>query len=270
MNLQNLKDVPEEQTVAAFLAAFSDYLVPLPQDFSYWKTRFQTARVDWKLSFGMFDKNQLVGFIFNGIGGHAGKLTAYNTGTGVIENYRGRKIVDQLYAAALPELQKRGIEKCLLEVICENKRALKVYERIGFKIFRQLRSFSGKLEVSSKELLQKLSLDELINLNICEPEHYSWDNSMASIKAVAVGPQVFLLRNSSEEIDGYFIIDNAGNLLQLETVSGNYERLLNAVSQIETEVKIKNVPEERRGLIKELQKRNFANPVNQFEMELPL
>lgn len=268
MNLQNLKDVSREEAIAAFLAAFSNYFVPLPQDISYWKTRFLTARVDWRLSFGMFDGNRLVGFIFNGIGKHSGKLTAYNTGTGVLENWRGRKIVDQLYAAALPELQKEGIEKCLLEVICENKRAIKVYERIGFKIVRELKSFSGKLDISSKEQLEKSSLDELVNLNLSKPEHYSWDNSMASIRAAAVEPRVFLLRNPSEEIDGYFVIDDAGNLLQLESASKNYERLLNAVSQIHSEIKIKNVPAERIGLIKELQKRKFANPVNQYEMEL--
>ena len=67
------------------------------------------------------------------------KFTAFNSGTGVVPKYRGRRIVKQLYDFAIPELLKRGVEKCGLEVIKENEKAIKAYRRVGFEIIKILK-----------------------------------------------------------------------------------------------------------------------------------
>lgn len=130
--------------ITCFLSALENYFVKFPRDVEYWKSRLVTACVDWELFLGMFDGENPVGFIINGIDPHNEKFTAYNTGTGILPEYRGKSIVDQLYLHSIPLLKNHGIEKSLLELICENERTIKVYKRIGFRITRTLKNFQRK------------------------------------------------------------------------------------------------------------------------------
>ncbi|GHA45979.1 hypothetical protein GCM10007103_28780 [Salinimicrobium marinum] len=111
MQIRNLEGIPIETVVTSLLEAFSDYFVKMPAEVAYWESRFKGAGVDWKSSFGIFDEKKLVAFIINGIDLHQGKLTAFNTGTGVLPAYRSRKAVDQLYEFAFPYFRESGTEK---------------------------------------------------------------------------------------------------------------------------------------------------------------
>ncbi|WP_037374108.1 GNAT family N-acetyltransferase [Salinimicrobium xinjiangense] len=269
MKIKDLSSTPFEEIITCFLKAFEGYFVQLPEDIVYWRSRFIIARVDWSLSFGMFDGDKLVGYIINGIDQHNGKLTAYNTGTGVLAEYRGKAIVDQLYDHAVPLLKDRKIEKCLLEVICENERAIKVYERIGFKIIRHLRTFSGNLpETTSENRFQKCHFSQVLNSGLYKPEHYAWDNSAEAIK-MSDNIRTFCLGKTNSP-EAYFSIDPAGNVIQLESTNADYEYLLGALGNVAGEVKLKNLDAQRSQLIKALQKLHFSNPVNQYEMEMLL
>lgn len=266
MKIKALSSTPFEEIISCFLTAFEGYFVKLPEDIEHWRSRFIIARVKWNFSFGMFDGDQLVGYILTGIDQHNGKLTAYNAGTGVIKEYRGKSIVDQLYTHALPLMKARGVEKCLLEVICENERAIKVYQRIGFKITRHLRTFSGNLpENASNNKLQKCHFSEVLYSGLYKAEHYAWDNSAEAVKrSKNVKTYCFGEHNSPE---AYLLSDTAGNILQLESVKKDYQQLLSAAGSIFNEVKLKNVGTERTELIKALEKMHFTNPVSQYEME---
>ena len=268
MKIKSLASTPGEEVITCFLAAFENYFVKLPNDVEYWKSRFVTARVDWELSFGMFDEEKLVGFIINGIDKHNGKLTAYNTGTGILPEYRGSAIVDKIYAHAIPRLKEKGIEKCLLEVICENEKAINVYERIGFRITRTLKTFSGNLpKNNSGKTLQEWHFSEVLKSELYRPQHYSWDNSAGAIKISEEKVKTYALGEAAEP-EAYISIDDAGNIIQLESRTGNYEALLSAAGELFQEVKLKNVDAEREALIHTLKKWHFSNPVNQFEMEM--
>lgn len=269
MKIKNLASIPVEEVIACFLAAFDNYFVKLPTDVDYWKTRFINARVDWELSFGMFEEDLLVGFIINGIDQHNNKLTAYNTGTGILPEYRGLGIVDKLYAHAIPKLKEQGIEKCLLEVICENEKAIKVYKRIGFRITREIHSFRGKLPGRvSGERLQKCHFSEVLNAGLYNAEHYSWDNSAEAVK-ISKNLQIYCFKNENLP-EAYLVIDPVGNIIQLESLNGEYADLLSAAGALGAEVQLKNVDSKRTELIKILQKWDFSNTVNQFVMELDL
>ena len=77
------------------------------------------------------------GFIINAIDKRNGILTAFNTGTGVIPEYRGKRIVKSIYAHAIGELRQQGVEKSTLEVITKNDIAIRSYKSIGFSIRRR-------------------------------------------------------------------------------------------------------------------------------------
>lgn len=267
MQIKNLSSIPFEKVVDCFLQAFKNYFVSLPDDVDYWRNRFAAVKVDWALSFGMFDGDKLVGYIINGIGDHNGKLTAYNTGTGVLEEYRGRQIVDQLYDHAFPVFKKRGIQKCLLEVICENSRAIKVYERTGFEVLRKLCSYSGT--ISSKDssiFVEKVDYRKILDLNLYNPAYYSWEGSAETI--LNLGDRVETYFFGEGAIWGYFCIDQNSNILQLD--SNGCHKLIEGIAKVSKVVKTKNISEDRTGVISALVSAGLNNSVNQFEMQLML
>lgn len=268
MKIQNLASTSFDEVISCFLSAFEGYFVKLPEDKNYWKKRFVNARVDWELSYGMFDGDKLVGYIINAVDTHLNSLTAYNTGTGVLAEYRGRGIVDRLYEHALPDFKQHGIKKCLLEVICENDRAIKVYERIGFNTTRTLRTFTGSIPVTNAEnILQKCHFSQALESGLYNAGHYSWDNTAEAVAMMAEEVQTLCLGNKLSP-DAYMVIDETGNILQLESKSGNYRLLLESAAIFMKDVKLKNVNSERKNLINTLEKWHFTNPVNQFEMEM--
>lgn len=272
MEIKKLDVITQEEVITCLLTAFSNYFVVLPDDVNYWKARYRAAQIDWNLSFGMFDGDKLVGFIINGIDEHEGKRTAYNSGTGVLPEYRGRAIVDQLYDHALSEFQKSGIEKCLLEVICENERALKVYQRIGFKSRRKLFSYKGELPNSiTDSQLQNVTFGEILESGYYKASNYSWDNLAKPVEISEVNKNSFFVTSEEGRSLGYFVLGPNGQVVQIEaSEEKDISEVLKAIGKVTPALRFGNVPEHRKQLLNDLRSLGFENTVNQYEMEMHL
>lgn len=272
MKISNLAALSTADIVECLLSAFSNYFVQLPASVSYWEDRFTAARVDRDLSFGMFDEDKLVGFIINGIDHHNGKLTAFNSGTGVLSAYRGKAIVDRLYAHALPRFKERGVEKCMLEVIQENERALKVYGRIGFEISRSLTAWKGSLvSHNSNYQLKKVSFQEIMNEDLYRSQLYSWDNMSEAVLLSESTKSSYLISDNSEKVVGYVTVSANGQVSQIYSKEeADLPEVVKSLSQVSPEIRFGNIPEERQNLISTLEVLGFENTVNQYEMEMLL
>ena len=264
--------ITQEEVITCLLTAFSNYFVVLPDDVNYWKARYKAAQIDWSLSFGMFDDDNLVGFIINGIDLHEGKRTAYNSGTGVLPEYRGRAIVDQLYEHALPEFQKEGIQKCLLEVICENERALKVYKRIGFRSRRKLFSFKGELpDISTYPQLQNVTFEEILESGSYKAFNYSWDNLAKPVEISEVNKKSFFVTSEEGQSLGYFVLGPNGQVVQIEaSEESDISEVLKAIGKVTPALRFGNIPDHRKQLLNDLRSLGFENTINQYEMEMHL
>ncbi len=270
MQIKNLEHTSLADIVTCLLQAFKDYFVKMPESPDYWEQRFKGARLELSLSFGVFDQDKLVAFILNGIDQRDGYLTAFNTGTGVLESYRGQKLVDQIYHFALPKLKQSGVGKCVLEVIQANHRAIRVYERIGFSICRNYPCFKGKIPDLPLEVIVKpidlTSYQQRENPNLA---FYSWDHGMEAVNILSDSYQAYLVMNQLEQIVGQFLINPTnGNLAQLEASSTHLPQLFAAVRQVCPEIKINNVDDRRADLIQYLNQIGIANPIDQYEMEM--
>lgn len=60
---------------------------------------------------------------------HVGRL-----GMGVQKDYRGKGIGEKLARATIGKAKKKGLEKVVLSVFASNLAAIKLYEKIGFKV----------------------------------------------------------------------------------------------------------------------------------------
>ncbi|MDE7069862.1 MAG: GNAT family N-acetyltransferase [Alistipes sp.] len=140
MTIKSLENCPFDTLFEAFSAAFSDY----NRQWDAAQLRAMLARrgFDPALSFAAYDDtSRIAAFTLNGIGSFNGRRTAYDTGTGTRQAYRGRGLAAEIFRHALPRLARYGIRQYLLEVLQENKAAVSVYRGLGFEVSREFDYF---------------------------------------------------------------------------------------------------------------------------------
>ena len=273
MEITNLSKTSLASIVDCLSESFKNYFVKMPSDVDFWKNRFNAARVDYSLSFGVFDNHKLVAFILHGIDTHNHQKTAFNTGTGVLESYRGQKLVDKMYAHAIPKLKEEGIEKCMLEVIDENHRAIKVYERIGFSKERFLYCFNGSPKgIEHASILEKADILNYPNYTNDLQHFYSWDNSLDAIRKSPDMFDAYLVKTENGKVIGYFVLNNLTKaLIQIEAFEDEHWGVIfDAIQTRVSSVKINNVDSSRTELIKLFTDSGLDKYINQFEMTMPL
>lgn len=271
MEIRTLHDSGIEQIVDAINQAFAGYYVPMPTEVSYWADRFARTGVDYGLSFGAFDGEQLVAFIIQAIGDRGGDRVAFNTGTGVLPAYRGQKWIDRIYNYAIPRLRDRDITRCQLEVIDANARAIRVYERIGFHRDRYLKCYAGELAVPDQPGLacRTTTLPELADFP-GPVSRYAWDFTTETLNQQPEQYQVWKVHNGADWV-GYFVLNPSNHyVMQLEALPGHGPSVLAGIRQHCASVKIINIAAERTALIDQLERAGLQNTVNQYEMSLGL
>jgi ribosomal protein S18 acetylase RimI-like enzyme len=161
------KDIPKMRKT--FNKAFSDYIIPINLSHGQFIQKvIQKTNISFKYSIGTYYNKKLIGFIYNSINYYEKKNTAYNGGTGVISDFRGNGLTQRMYDSIFPGLKKIGIEQCVLEVITNNKPAIRVYEKLGFQRTKFYHCL--KMNEESRYLQQIRNKD----INIIVPSKPKW------------------------------------------------------------------------------------------------
>ena len=272
MIVKNLSKIDFNELMICFLKAFENYHVKMPTDYSYYKERWRIANVRFDLSFGMFDNDVLVGFIINAIDKRNNKLVAFNTGTGVIPEYRGQRIVNAIYKFAIPVLKKEGVALCALEVIKENTIAIKLYQRIGFKITKIYKCYGGEINIGKTNDYELKQVNrDAFDYNLTNQNVYSWDNH---INVIRKGNYEYYQIIKNKTVESYFIINpQNGYIAQFDVLNEtpqNWLCLFSAIKSVSRTIKINNVDQKLDSKIKSLNHFGLNNTVDQFEMEYKL
>lgn len=273
MKVKSLSSISFDEVLNCFLAAFENYYVKMPTDKSYYKERWKAAKVDFKLSYGMFDKDKLIGFIIHAIDNRSGTSIAFNTGTGVIPEYRGKRIVKAIYDYALKDLVQNGIEKSMLEVITKNEKAIRAYKGVGFEICKKYRCYTGtiKTESDAEFELKEVKFKNVDWDNLPNQQFYSWDFQKETVKE---GNYVFYQVMNNKIPESFFIINPKNKSLAqfdvLRTNNRGWNRLFSAIRQVSDNVRIINVDERLTEKINNILLVGLENTVNQYEMELKI
>jgi ribosomal protein S18 acetylase RimI-like enzyme len=213
----------------AFNAAFRDYEMQVNKH--ELSVMLQRRGFDAELSFGAFEDEKLVSFTLNGSGLFNGIKTAYDTGTGTLEEFRGRGLATQIFDFSLPFLKQTGIRQYLLEVLQHNTKAINVYKKLGFKVSREFSYFvqdADKVLVSahllpSKYVIREIDLSRKQEMVLFWDFIPSWQNSF---EAILRRPDDFVMRGVFDDtkLAGYGILDpNSGDITQI-AVSNDYRR----------------------------------------------
>ena len=263
--------------------AFSDYQVKLDMPFSKFENMLIGRGFNPNISIGAFKDNELIGFIYNGLRLWNNKKTAYDTGTGVIKEYRHQGITSTMFSNLKDVLIKNNIEYYLLEVLKTNTIAFELYKNQVFKVIRSFDCFKLeklsdippiKLSIENKSKITEEEWSELIKFWNIEP---SWQNSIDSIKSTIDNFQFSLVKNNNEII-GYAIIDKFTGSIPQIAVHSEYRNqgigknlIANLINNTASNtISIINVDSGYTPLIKMLLSIGFTNYIGQYEMLLDL
>ncbi len=281
MEYRSLTDTTTKCMHEAFLQAFSDYQVPMNMSLETFERKLKRNGFKSEVSAGAFEHGRLVGFVLNGVREWAGEKTIYDTGTGVVPEFRGARIGSRLLNLVNELCVRNNISVYQLEVIQDNVGAVNLYKKQGFQVKRSLNCYrlSEKLAGLSTntrwKLYQAEKMDkELWNLAKSFWDYIpSWQNGEDAVCAVEDSFGYTLVELEGVLI-GYGIVDKVtGDIAQL-AVDCHYRRrgiataiLQDLQSQTQNSgLTVINVDERDESLNAFLKQMGFQVYVTQYEM----
>lgn len=229
IKVKSLKNIHLYVIYEAFDQAFANYEVQINK--VQLQTMLKRRGFDPELSFAAFDGDKIVAFTLNGIGDFKGIRTAYDTGTGTLEEYRGQGLATQVFEYSMPFLREAGIKQYLLEVLQHNTKAVSVYRNLGFAVTRefyysmQTNEHISNLIKESDTLysVKRISIDQLDSFTEFWDFTPSWQNSFESIQR-AIDDFICLGVFVDGRILGYCVFEPiSGDLTQI-AVDKKYRR----------------------------------------------
>lgn len=274
MELRRLsrEDIPD--LLSTINGAFADYIVPFQLTAEQLQFKMKTEDILPEYSTGVFEAGKMIACIMHGLRDTGGKLVAYNAGTGVLPEWRGKGLVGKMYDHVLPFLQEQKVRQIVLEVIETNRSAIRAYEKYGFTIQRKLLCFDGALEAAPDPGIYTVKpLDHLdwMALRSFWDIMPAWQNAAATMEHVQ--PKA-LGTFAGEKLTGYILFNPANKRLYQLAVAPEFRQkgvatqLLAHVQDELAQQKIQwnNVDEAAEGLKVFLERNGFVNTINQFEM----
>lgn len=285
ITIRQLTNTPIEEIHRAFQNAFSDYAEPFDLTQEQLQYMIERRGYDAELSFGAFDGNELVGFTLNGIGDWNNIKNAYDTGTGIVKEYRRQGFASRIFNDSVPVLKGAGVKQYLLEVIKTNKSAYDLYKKAGFKVTREFDYYTAsidRLKINYTTKIDGITIKEIDNpdWNILksfwdfEP---SWQNSIASINRKADHLRI-IGTYKNDELIGYGIVEpDTGDIPQIAINKDNrrkgigrilFSHLIKLID--EGNLKIINIPSDNESFKHFAKSLNLTPGFGQYEMILEI
>ena len=273
INYRLLSDADFDSLYDCFLAAFSDYEVDMQMLREQFRQRIVRDGVRLTLSAAAFDDERMVGFCINGAGMWRGTETAYDAGTGVVREYRGRGIGKQLFAFLTPRLKSEGVKQYLLEVLTSNTAAASLYRKLGFVDTRRFAVFRSSDTRIKRRRDFSIERVEKPNWQLYESfwdGYPSWQNSIEACERVA-GDRSFVAAYVNDECVGYGVAFlPSGNLMQLAVSPKHRRRGIGStiLAALETpeRLKINNIDEALTAALAFYEANGYKQVLGQYEM----
>ncbi len=279
LEIKSLENYDINYLVDVFLEAFSDYTTSFTRGQMLSNLRRRGFKAEY--SYGVFDNDRLVSFVFNGVRVYADRLTAYDTGTGTLKEYRRKGLTNRLLQHAERGLRESGVEGYLLEVLCDNAPAVSLYKKMGFETVRTFTCLRQSVAdvsipcVCSEEVsIKKLAPSDIAqNFDSFCDECTSWQNSIESMIADEDTIDGFGAIVDGETV-GYIAGDTAqGDIMGIAVRLDMRRRgigILLLKTFLETNktshIKVLNIDNRCTSLLNFLSNRNIPVSVCQYEM----
>lgn len=273
-------DFPE--VVVTMQRGFSDYFVKIEIDEQGYRNKFALEGVELRNSAGAFLDGKMIGVTVNGADIWHGQKTVYDAGTAVVPEYRGNHVSTRMFEMMLPELKRMGFEKYVLEVIIQNEKAIRLYEKFGFSIKRRLGVFASKGNPAGHSLPGYLEFRRIDFLPFADHKLFTdtglaWQNSNDWLRrADSHGYQMIIFGVFRQtELVGLGAVSPSSGKVQRVAVDRNWSGkgigrsiLSKLAGAIEKPLVVVNLDTDSLDSIGFLEACGFEKTVEQFEMEL--
>lgn len=138
ITIKRLTECSLHDATIAWNTGFEGYYFNMTMTIDQFTNRLILEGLSPELSIIAYDDKKPVGFILNGIRVIKGKKVAWNGGTGVAHEYRGKGVGNLLMDAALAIYREHGVDIATLEAVKENKQAISLYEKKGYRLKDEL------------------------------------------------------------------------------------------------------------------------------------
>lgn len=277
MIIRSLETESPESLSHVFNRAFSDYEIPLQFSAQGMSDKMKAENIDLKYSAGAFVHGEPVAFILTGKDVIDGEKRVYNAGTGVVPEFRGRRLPQQIYQYLIPFLQGEGYFRHQLEVLENNIKASRVYEKLGFKTLRQTGCFRGLVNPACAIKLEPVSIQNL-DWDLAETFHDfkpTWQNSRLALERSSSLHQLLVAKNEQGDLMGYVTFVPGNGRIKQFAVNPDFRRrgiasaLFAAVASLNParEVSLINVDESSRETLAFLSALGLQRFAGLFEME---
>jgi ribosomal protein S18 acetylase RimI-like enzyme len=220
-----LDTTPIADIHACFLRAFSDYALPVDMSVRQFMLMLSRRGFDKSFSVGAFSQQRMVGCLLVGINGQSG----YIISSGVIEEFRSRGLFTSMFKQLKQKMIEHRKQEVILEVLKENKAAVRLYRRLGFVVIRGLEFYAGVPEASAPvKPPARISLCGVEDLDMNLHQGFwevspSWQNSTEAMHA-ASSQLLCAKAEVGEACAGYACIDRlTGDVPQI-AVKRDYRR----------------------------------------------
>jgi len=122
----------------AWNAGFKGYFVDLTLPLDRFVQRLSYENISLEHSLIAFEQNRPVGFLLNAFRISRDNKIAWNGGTGVAPDMRGKGVGKALVAAAIDVYKSESVDIAFLEAIKGNDSAIALYRNNGYQVFDQL------------------------------------------------------------------------------------------------------------------------------------
>jgi RimJ/RimL family protein N-acetyltransferase len=264
-----------DELAAAFNESFAGYFYPQQTNGASFARRTRLEQFDLEHSLLAFDGETFVGLALLGVRGNRG----WCGGFGIVPDRRGRGHAGELMTALLAEAKDCGLKHLSLEVLSRNTPAIRLYERAGMRVTREL------LILERAAIVNEVNEpDEPNQWNETEPatllRHFhrlhqtanAWQRDLPTL-LITEGARGFCLGESTAP-SAYVIAvtwsEGRTHLIDLAATDAEQAEALSArLSQIPDVVRIVNEPEESI-FVSALIKHGFVEIDRQLEMHCEL
>jgi GNAT superfamily N-acetyltransferase len=209
----NIQDI-----ITAWNRGFEGYFVKIEMTPETFFQRMVNEGLSMELSLVIFDENEPIAIVINGVRTLNGKKTVWNGGTGIAPAYRGKGVSKRLMEETLRVYEGEGVEVATLEAIAENERAIRLYQKYSYEIVDSLVYLNGFRELppaaNASIEVKSLRPEQLPFLSFYQ-ENVQWQCQWQSVKSGEV--QVYYDRG--QQPLGYTLFKRVWNQdCQLEKV----------------------------------------------------
>lgn len=139
-----------DDAVKIWNEGFQGYFVDMTLSLDRYLSRLQREGLSPEFSLMAFCDGTPAGFLLNGIRTNPWPKVAWNGGTGVSPQFRGRGLGKALMRATVDLYKELGIQVATLEAISENKSAISLYQQFGYEVVDRLVFFNHQGELNER------------------------------------------------------------------------------------------------------------------------